>query len=343
MKSFLTMLIVMAGWTWATAQPQRIQVEAGNAESFLTAIEQANKRHDAPQSEWLLIMIPNGTYYLGEKVLTTLTANHVALIGESMDSTIIVNEPPVSIEGISTTATLRIVGSDNYLQDLTLKNALAYEKTGAAGRAVCLQDRGTRTVCNRVRMLSFQDTYYSDNETGQLYFRDSEIHGTIDFICGAGDVVFDHCTIVTERRSPGKSCVIAAPRTSKTPWGYVFKDCTVRNMESTFFYARGWRVTPKCVWLNTTLLSPENLRDTRFERKGMRTIDSYFKEYGTRNAAGQVINPETNVLTLTLKDATNTIETVMTAQEAGKYTLKNIFPHWRPENVITALENASKY
>lgn len=318
----------------ASAQENRIKVEAGSAESLLGAIDEANRRNEKAESDWLYIAIPNGTYDLGERVLTTLTANHVVLQGESMDSTIIRNQPPMENEGISTTATLRITGTDNCLLNLTLQNALDYQRTAAAGRAVCLQDKGTRTICKRVRMLSFQDTYYSDNETGQMYFEDCEIHGTVDFICGAGDVVFNRCLLVTEHRKGSKSrCVIAAPRTSKTSWGYVFLDCTIRNLESSFVYARGWRVSPKCTWINTTLLSPEKLVASRFDPKGMRTIDSQFKEYGTRDSQGHLIMPASNVLTLTLREDTNTIETVLTAKEAKRYRLKNIFPSWRPEKM----------
>ena len=267
-------------------------------------------------------------------MLTTLTANHVVLKGTSMDGTIIRNQPPKENEGISTTATLRITGTDNCLLDLTLENALDYEHTAAAGRAVCLQDIGTRTICRRVRMLSFQDTYYSDNETGQMYFEDCEIHGTVDFICGAGDVVFNRCTLVTERRGGKSRCVIAAPRTSKTPWGYVFLDCTIRNIESPFVYARGWRVTPKCTWIRTTLLTPDKLGPTRFDAKGMRTIDSWFKEYGTKDANGNDITPVTGQLTLTLGEEKNTVETVLSKKEARLYTLKRIFGKWHPDKLM---------
>lgn len=321
----------------ASAQENRINVEAGNAESLLKAIDEANSRNDAPASEWLYIVIPNGTYDLGQRVLTTLTANHVVLLGESMDSTLIRNQPPVEQEGIATTATLRITGTDNCLQDLTLQNALDYDKTGAAGRAVCLQDKGTRTICRRVCMLSFQDTYYSDNERGQMYFEDCEIHGTVDFICGAGDVVFNRCALVTEHRSGRGRCVIAAPRTSKTPWGYVFLNCSIYNEGSSFVYARGWRISPKCTWINTTLLSPDKLDATRFDPHGMRTIDSQFKEYGTHDYEGHSVMPASNVLTLTLRDETNTIETVLSKKEARRYTLKRIFPQWRPDKKTFSL------
>lgn len=314
-----------------------IHVEAGNAESLLKAIEQANKQNaDSAKAKWLFIMIPDGVYDLGDRVLTTITGRRVALIGQSMAGTVIQNKPAIENEGIGKTATLRIMACDTYLQDLTLKNALDYYATEVAGRAVCLQDKGTRTICKRVNMLSYQDTYYSDNIAGQMYLEDCEIHGTVDFICGPADVYFNRCSIVTEPRyldAQGDD-VIAAPRTKGTQWGYIFESCTISNIKSDFLYARGWQATPHCIWLNTTLMSPEKLKEPRFDPNGMRTVKSDFKEYHTMDADGNDITPKTNVVTFTMDDQQNTVETILTAEEVQKYKLKNIFPKWRPEKVL---------
>ena len=336
-----TLLVIVMAWvaSLVAAQPKAIFVKAGNAQSFLDAIEQANQlNQDSAHAGRLLIFVPNGTYDLGDRVLTTLTGHNVAIIGESMNGTIIVNKPAVENEGIGKTATLRLMTSDTYLQDLTLKNALEYYKSGAAGRAVCLHDKGTRTICKRVRLLSYQDTYYSDNLRAQAYFEDSEIHGTIDFICGAGDVYFNRCNIVTEKRTPnGNGCnVIAAPRTADTPWGYVFESCTVYNRMSSFHYARGWHTHPRCAWLNTRLMSPEKLEPTRFAPKGMRTVDSEFYEYHTTDACGRDITPASNVVTFTLKDEHRSLETILTPKASRRYQLKKIFPDWRPEKKVVA-------
>ncbi len=318
--------------------PQIIQVQAGDAESLLSAIEQANKQNaDSATSDWLYIMIPNGTYDLGDRTLTTITGHHVALIGESMNGTIIKNKPAIENESISKTATLRLITSDTYLQDITLKNDLDYYHSGRDGRAVCLQDKGTRTICKRVRLLSYQDTYYSNCNTGQMYMENCEIHGTVDFICGPADVYFNRCTIVTERRKLDGSgrCVIAAPRTNETPWGYIFESCVIYNRVSNFAWARGWQSTPHCIWLNTRLMSPEKLLPTRFEPKGMRTVQSDFKEYNTMDAEGRNITPESNVVTFTLKTGeSNTVETILTAAEARKYKLEDIFPEWQPQCLV---------
>ena len=162
-------------------------------------------------------------------------------------------------------------------------------------------------------MLSYQDTYYSDNERCQSYMQDCEIHGTLDFICGAGDVWFEDCKIVTEKRTPDGSGtnIIAAPRTSETPWGYVFNHCTIENIVSAF---------------------------------NLKVSSNYFKEYRTRDAQGRDITPKTNVVTFTLRDHTNPFvaETIMTKEEAKKYTLKNVFGEWQPAKVLKKLEKTSQ-
>ena len=333
-----------------------IIVKKGDAQSLLEAVKQANEMNADSTAKWTFVLIPDGFYDLGKTVLTQITGHHIALIGQSTEGTIIQNQPDYENEGISKTAIFQNLGTDNYFQDMTLKNALDYYASGAAGRAVCLHDKGTRTICNRVRMLSYQDTYYTWSEDGRHYLKDSEIHGTVDFICGAGDVWFERCRIVTEKRTvSGKGRnVIVAPRTSQTYWGHVFNDCTIENIESTFDYARGWHTLPRCTWLNTTLLTPEKLNKTRFDCRGMRTVDSIFKEYGTKDANGQNITPASNMITLTLtekkKDGDKetettyerTTETILTDAEAQRYTLENVFGSWRPDNLSRKLEKQAQ-
>ena len=323
-----------------------IVVESGNVKSLLDAISKANETNAAEDAERTFIMIPDGYYDLGETMLTRISGHNVSLIGQSTEGTIIRNKPDVKIESISKTAVFQNRGRNNYFQDLTLKNDLDYYSAVPDGRAVCLQDKGTRTICNRVRMLSFQDTYYSDNEKCQHYMQETEIHGTIDFICGAGDVWFERCRIVTEKRTLDGSGtnIITATRTAETPWGYVFNRCTIENRVSMFNYGRSWHTNPRCVWLYTTLLTPEKLVPTRFDAEGMKISSNYFKEYHTMDAQGRDITPKTNVVRFTLRDHTQPFvaETIMTREEARQYTLKTVFGEWRPDKALKRLEKQAK-
>ncbi len=344
MRRYLLLLTIGLLSVLTCVAQQVITVKKGDVQSLLDAVDQANKQNAAKDAERLYVLIPDGFYDMGEKVLTQITGHNIALIGESMQGTVIQNKPDIKREGLSKTAVFQNRGTGNYFQDLTLKNALDYYAAGAAGRAATLHDKGTHTICNRVRLLSYQDTYYSDNDQCQLYFQDSEIHGTVDFICGAGDVWFERCRLVTEKRTLDGSgrCVIAAPRTSETQWGYIFNHCTVENIVSNFEYARGWKGTPHSIWLYTTLLTPEKLNPTRFDYRGMQTIQNDFKEYGTMDAQGKNITPETNVVTFELKDQKNAVETILTKQDTKKYTLKNVFGDWRPDKALKRMEKESK-
>lgn len=333
-----------------------IVVEKGNVQSLLDAVSKANEQNADKSAKPLFVLIPDGYYDLGDRVLTRITGHHIAFIGQSMTGTIIRNKPDYKNESISKTAVFQNRGTDNYFQDMTLQNDLDYYACKSAGRAVTLHDKGTRTICNRVRMLSYQDTYYSDNEQCQHYFQNSEIHGTVDFICGSGDVWFEGCKIVTEKRDLEgiNRDVIAAPRTENTPWGYIFNHCTIENVVSPFDYARGWKCTPHCIWLYTTLLTPEKLNKTRFDYRGMRTVQSDFKEFGTMDAQGRDITPKTNVLTFTMtrketkgdKEITTedncTVETILTAERAANYTIDNVFGNWHPDQVLRKIEKKAR-
>jgi len=354
MKRSLFLFVCL--WAVMIQAQEVMYIPKNDVKALLVAIELANKKNAEKDSKPLYILIPDGFYDLGATVLTKITGHNIAMIGQSMDGTIIQNKPDVKNEGISKTAIFQNRGTNNYFQDLTLKNALDYYAAGSAGRAVTLQDKGTQTICNRVRLLSYQDTYYSDNDQGVHYLQDSEIHGTVDFVCGDGDVWFERCKIVTEKRTADGSGrnVIAAPKTSKTQWGYIFNHCTVENIVSNFEYARGWNGTPHCIWLHTTLLTPERLNPTRFDYHGMNTVQNDFKEYGTMDAQGRDITPNTNVITYTMTkkkqegdkeivtESNYTDETILGAERAATYTIENVFGNWHPDKIITKMERKTQ-
>ena len=71
----------------------------------------------------------------------------------------------------------------------------------------------------------------------------------------------------------------------------------------------------------------------------MKTINSYFKEYNTKNADGEIITPKSNIVTFTLNGEENAVETILTKQEAKQYQLNNIFPDWKPRNIVYKLSD----
>ena len=317
-------------------------VKAGDADNLLATLEIANAQ--ASDDVRTKIFVPNGTYDLGKTCLTKISGNNISLIGESMEGTIIVNAPDVANEGIGTTATILNTGKNTYLQDITLQNALDYYGSGAAGRAVCLQDKGANTICKNVRMLSYQDTYYS-NANNAFYWETSEIHGTVDFICGGGDVFFNKCLLVGESRSAtGKSgeVTLTAPYTdASNTFGYVFDGCIIENRAASFNFGRAWGGVPRLAFLNTIINQPNEIAAKRFTAAGMNVPADKFVEFNSMDADGNVVTPTTNVVKFTKDSKVNEMETVINAEEAAAYALDKVFPTWTPAALASQVTTAN--
>lgn len=313
-----------------------MEIKAGDAQGFMTALEIANGNNAAANAARTFIFLPNGTYDLGDKCLTPISGNNISIIGESMDNTIIVNKPEV--EGIGVTATLFNTSTGLYMQDLTLKNAYPFDKS--TGRAVCLQDKGTQTICKNVKMLSYQDTYYSNNNKGQYYFENSDIHGIVDFICGGGDVFFNKCTLTLES---GKGSYITAPYTDGSDYGYVFDGCKiVGSATDSFTFGRSWGGTAKCAFLNTILdkNAAANIASTRWTTGGMNVVAKNFFEYNTVDENGKVISPAENIVKFTKDKEVSEYNTIITAEKAAEFSLDKVFTNWKPAD-LAAQKSAS--
>ena len=309
-------------------------VPGGDVASFLLALVQAESGDK--------IFLPNGEYDLGETCLTTIAKDNIALIGQSMEGVIIKNAPDAMKESIDKTATIKINKNvkNTYLQDLTIQNALDYYKNNN-GRAVALWDQGTQTVCKNVRLLSYQDTYYSNLQGAVKYFEDCEIHGTVDFICGDGSVYFKNNLLYCEKRNSngGGSDALTANNGPATDKGYVFEGCTVKSECPTVSFGRAWNNTPSVAFLNTLVdysAGEFGFSDgNKIERwtKELMNANAWpqFGEYNTHLADGTVLTPASNVVTFVDTKSGNTtrdIETVLSAEQAATYTMEYTLGSW---------------
>ena len=280
------------------------------------------------------IFVPNGVYDIGSLTgdgnqMTTFTAGSVSLIGQDVDGVTMYNT--AIEESIGTTATLYFTSSASnlYLQDLTLQNNGKVEAGAKAGRFVVIKDEGKKNIYKRVRLLSTQDTYYSRSD--RTYWEDSDIHGTVDFICGFGDVVFNKCNLYLEYRSGN---VIAAPSTS-TEWGYVFLDCTIdgdKINNNSYRLGRPWSGTPKCVYINTVM---KQLPVAAGWGDPMNVNPTVFAEYNSMDANGNAVDLSNRRTSYTKDGVTVTLNPVLTASQAANYTVKNVLggnDDWTPDN-----------
>jgi pectinesterase len=183
------------------------------------------------------ILVKKGRYH--EKL--TIDRPYVTLIGESRDSTILTYDaaadtpnPGGGTYGTRGSFTLRIVAPDFRAENLTIENAFDYpanlaksdgDKTKLKNmQAVALMtDLGSeRATFVNVKLTGYQDTLFPNS--GRSYFYKCEVWGHVDFIFGAGQVVFDDCDIVSRDRGSktNNGYVTAASTDLAHPYGFLF-------------------------------------------------------------------------------------------------------------------------
>ncbi len=342
--------IVNTSETNYESQGQWYFVKPGSAESLLEVLDIVNGANADKDAERSFIFVPDGTYDLGETVKTAISGHNISIIGQSTENTIIVTAPDKSIEGLGSADMFNVSGTNLYLQDLTLQNALDYygalDNKQVGGRAAVINDAGNRTIGKNIRMLSCQDTYYSSNDNMQSYYEDCDIHGTVDFICGGGDVRFQNSTLSLEPRQTdlkGSRTVVAPRGTVK--FGYVFDNCNVVDLalgNGTWNFGRTWNNQPITVYLNTTLddYAAATLISSRWIEKGMNNTDPVlFGEYNTMDAAGNNITPASNIIHSHGGD----FETIINAEQAAGFTYQMMFSEnlekqWDPALLTRQLE-----
>jgi pectinesterase len=96
-----------------------------------------------------------------------------------------------------------------------------------------------------------EDERYFDGNTTN-YFSECEIHGSVDFIFGAGKAIFDNCTLITVKDKRGQSYVVAPAHSLKDDFGYLFYQCQFKKefgvSEESIYLARPWRDYGKVVF-----------------------------------------------------------------------------------------------
>jgi pectinesterase len=156
-------------------------------------------------------------------------------------------------------ATVRVTAPGFFATDLSIANGFDYlghllnpkletiGSNGAQAVALMLDQRSDHAHIERCAISGHQDTLFVD--AGRSVFRDCRISGSVDFIFGAGQSLFDHCEIVSRFR-PGKprQGYIAAPSTLVSErYGLIFRGCRLRSESDvpvgSVALGRAWRPT----------------------------------------------------------------------------------------------------
>ena len=324
-------------------EKRKIDFVVGVDGDFKAAIAAAGSS-GASASKQFVIFLPDGEYELTKLTAdshgkTTVSASFVSIIGQSLEKTVISNK--TDTESIGHTATLYFTKNNGvYMQDITLQNKSTFCGQNACRQVALQQNEGDKFIFKNVRLWSGQDTYYS--KKGRTYWEGGEIDGTVDFICGGGNVFFEGTKLVMTR----KGGYITASQ-SDSDWGYVFNNAIIdvsdNSFNKTFYLGRSW-ARAKTVFLNTIMKAEPTAEGWGPD---MNSAPQVFGEYNSKNANGGAINTSQRKTRFDGgKDGSTatTLKTVWDANDAAKYTLQNVLKgsdNWDPTK-LTAQVNAPK-
>lgn len=205
---------------------------------------------------------------------------------------------------------LLVTANDVSFENVTIQN------TVREGQAPALMTKSERTQFRNCRILGFQDTLYA--HSGTQYYRNCYIEGRVDYIFGGATAVYENC----EMKAVAGGSAICAPSTKPdVPYGLVFlggKATATSNIgKGSQNLARSWGKEGATHYIGTELgdhIKPSGWASMKAENK---VSDARFGEFGT---TGPGANP----------DARTKEVRVMTADDAAKFTIKNIFGSWTP-------------
>lgn len=280
------------------------------------------------------IFIYNGIYDFGATAKTAVVEN-TSLIGESMDGVVIKNNPgAVSSNYQELTPVLFIDQNQNnvYMQDLTIRQARDWDEKTSQGQAIALRQRGKRAIYKNVAMQGVQDTYYLNKADASAYFEDCAIAGEVDFIYGDGTMFFQNCRL----QPVSAGACITASNAQAGYQGIVFNGCTIeRHSEAKdavagYALGRPWGDSPAVTYINTTMKVSPAAAGWRSMTLGLVVR---FHEYGSKDESGNLIDLSSRSISA-CSPAEGSDNPVITADEAAKYTVENVFANiasgWNP-------------
>ncbi len=321
------------------------------------ALAEAAKRTDT--SKRFRIFIMQGDYKIPANQSSPVTSNvdkkqypnpttylntpNVSIIGEGMDNTSITNTVPEELGtnengkvnllegiGIGDVLCLQKNATNTYFQDLKMCSSMG----DSHGRDIVLNDQSNKTICKNVKLWAYQDTYVSNNEHGKFYFEGGVLRGRTDFLCGKGDVFYNN----VELWMCDKGGYLAVPSVPKQ-YGYIFKDCTIKdasdeqNIASSYYLGRPWgKGTPIAIYIDTKM---EAIPAAAGWTEMSGGYPKQFAEYNSYTSNGSPVDLSSRKQSYAAYDTDenknkknerteNVTNTVLTAEDAAKYTIATV-------------------
>ena len=249
---YINSLVETSGLASTVAQDDYHMVVACDGTGDFRTVQEAINAVPYFRNQETRIFIKNGIYK--EKLTLPASKNHVTLIGEDRESTILTYDDFAQKknfygEEIGTTgsSSFFIFGTDFTARNITFENS-----AGPVGQAVAVRVTGDRAIFENCKFLGFQDTVYAHGRNSRQYYKDCYIEGTTDFIFGWATAVFENCEIYSKK---GGHYITAASTEENTPYGFVFINSRLTGdaPAEDVYLGRPWRDHAQTVFINTEM------------------------------------------------------------------------------------------
>ncbi|MDB5233307.1 MAG: pectinesterase [Hymenobacter sp.] len=296
------MLLLALSATAARAQTYDLVVAKDGSGAY-TTVQAAINAAPTGRTTPFTIFIKNGKYR--EKVSVPSNKPFLQLIGESVANTTLSWDdysgkpmPGGGTYGTSNSASVTFNAPDCSVLNITFENT-----TGDSPQALAINVNADRVAFKNCRFLGGQDTVLT-NGAGRQYFKDCYIDGTVDFIFGGAQALFEGCIIYPKTRRDGGTggYITAANTPAGQTYGYVFRKCYIpanRGL-TTYTLGRPWQNsgTPntnpannKVVWISA-VMGPNIIRPEGWSAWDAGTVTSVitYAEYKSRDVSGNLVN-----------------------------------------------------
>lgn len=156
------------------------------------------------------------------------------------------DDTAASAGSTSKSATVAILADNFIARGVTFKNSAPAPEGGAVGQqGVALRITGDKGAFFNCNFYGAQDTLY--DQKGRHYFKNCYIEGSIDFICGDGQSIYQSCHLNSIAK-PGSGSLTAQKRTGDESTGYSFVGCTITGTGPVYL-GRAWGPNSRTVFI----------------------------------------------------------------------------------------------
>ncbi|GAB4843641.1 hypothetical protein Ancab_013606 [Ancistrocladus abbreviatus] len=256
---------------------------SGQFNTITAALARVPKANTKP----FIIYIKQGVY--SEYVNVDKKMTNVVFIGDGPTKTKITGNKSFK-NGIQTfmTSTVAAIGDGFMARDIGFENT-----AGAEGhQAVAIRVVSDYSVFYNCQFDGYQDTLYTVRS--RQFYRDCTISGTIDFIFGDAQVIFQNCKMIVRKPLDNQSCMVTAQGRSEPngPGAIILQGCTITSDPAFYplrtknkaFLGRPWKQYSRTIIMQSNIddsIAPEGWTPW-VGNFGLNTL--FYAEYGNKGA-----------------------------------------------------------